>query len=79
MAQTPAQFYLPKLLARVEAAMDFEDERQQRIRERAYALWQIAGCPEGQYEAFWRKAAEIENAQPQMKEPELRDPGPAYP
>jgi hypothetical protein len=58
--------------------MDQEDERQRRIREKAHTLWQNAGCPEGQDEAFWRQAAEIENAQPQMKMPELRDPGPAF-
>jgi hypothetical protein len=59
--------------------MDQEDQRQQRIREQAYALWQAAGRPEGLDEAFWRKAAEIVNAQPQMKQPALREPGPDFP
>ena len=28
------------------------------IRERAYALWQEAGSPEGQEDEFWNKAKE---------------------
>ena len=55
------------------------DDREQRIRDRAYGLWQEAGSPEGRDEEFWRRAAEIENAQPQMKEPVLRTPGPEFP
>ena len=33
---------------------------EQRIRERAYFLWQQAGCREGQADADWYKAREIE-------------------
>ena len=29
---------------------------EQAIRERAYALWQQAGSPEGREEEFWRRA-----------------------
>jgi hypothetical protein len=59
--------------------MDQEPENHNQIRERAYQLWQEAGCPDGRDEEFWHKAAEIVNAQSQMKEPELRTPGPDFP
>jgi hypothetical protein len=29
---------------------------EQRIRERAYALWEQANCPDGQAEEFWSLA-----------------------
>ncbi len=39
---------------------DYDFETEQRIRERAYHLWQKAGCPEGQEEVFWQAAKEAE-------------------
>jgi len=56
-----------------------QQHRHEQIRSRAYRLWLAAGCPEGRDEEFWYRAAEIENAQPQMKEPPLRTPGPEFP
>jgi hypothetical protein len=36
-------------------------ERERRIRERAYQLWQLAGQPEGQGDEFWHHAeAEVD-------------------
>jgi hypothetical protein len=35
---------------------------EHRIRERAFELWQEAGCPEGRAEEFWHKAREQETA-----------------
>jgi hypothetical protein len=32
------------------------------IRERAYFLWQEAGCPDNQAEGFWQRACEIQHA-----------------
>jgi hypothetical protein len=58
--------------------MDQQDSHEQ-IRNRSYRLWMEAGCPEGLDEEFWHGAAEIENAQPQMKEPSLRTPAPEFP
>ncbi len=29
---------------------------EQRIRERAFVLWEQAGCPEGQADEFWNLA-----------------------
>ena len=43
-----------------------ETKRQQmertahRIRERAYFLWQQAGCPENQTDEYWQQAREFE-------------------
>ncbi|TNC72168.1 DUF2934 domain-containing protein [Rubellimicrobium roseum] len=34
-----------------------DQDREQRIRERAHALWQAEGQPEGRHEEHWRQAA----------------------
>jgi len=36
------------------------DEREQRIRERAYRIWEEEGRPQGRAEAHWEKARELE-------------------
>ena len=41
---------------------DKEQKREQRIRERAYFLWQNDGCPVGQADRYWERAREIEAA-----------------
>ncbi len=38
-----------------------DDTKEQEIRERAYALWEQAGSPEGQEEAFWNSAEKALN------------------
>ena len=43
-------------------------EQEQRIRERAYYLWQKEGSPEGQDATFWERARLLEEA-------EHQDPG----
>ena len=35
---------------------------EQRVRERAYFLWQQAGCPETQAPRHWHRACEIEGS-----------------
>ena len=35
---------------------------EQRIRKRAYFLWQQAGCPETQADEHWHRACEIEGS-----------------
>lgn len=41
-----------------------EKEREQLIRERAYALWQEDGRPDGQAEMYWERAKhEVEAAE----------------
>jgi hypothetical protein len=32
---------------------------QQRIRERAYTLWEEAGCPEGRAYEFWHRVRRL--------------------
>ncbi len=34
-------------------------EREQRIRERAYHLWQADGCPDGRDMDYWERAREL--------------------
>jgi hypothetical protein len=34
-------------------------EREQRIRERAYHLWEDDGCPAGREQEFWERAREL--------------------
>lgn len=42
-----------------------EQDREQRIRDKAYRLWEEAGRPEGRSEEFWERArilVEIEDS-----------------
>ena len=39
---------------------DKKKELEQRIRERAYYLWQQEGCPEGRAEAHWKMACMLD-------------------
>jgi hypothetical protein len=41
---------------------DTKQELEQRIRERAYFLWQRDGCPDGYPERYWERASKIEAA-----------------
>ena len=36
------------------------DRTEQRIRQRAYLLWQQEGCPENRADEHWRRACELE-------------------
>ena len=38
---------------------DGERDRDRRIRERAYRLWQEEGCPEGRADVHWDMATEL--------------------
>ncbi len=33
---------------------------ERRVRERAYQLWQEAGCPENAADEFWHRARDLE-------------------
>jgi hypothetical protein len=35
------------------------DDFEERVRKRAYRLWQEEGCPEGRADAHWDKAREL--------------------
>ena len=39
---------------------DTKHKLEQRIRERAYFLWQQEGCPAGRADQHWEQASEIE-------------------
>jgi Protein of unknown function (DUF2934) len=39
--------------------MSADDTMEERIRTRAYYLWQSDGCPEGRDQEFWERAREL--------------------
>ena len=39
------------------------NDRESRIRERAYHLWEAAGRPEGRHQEFWEQAETQETAE----------------
>ena len=39
--------------------LESSPEREQRIRERAYHLWEADGCPEGREGEYWERAEEL--------------------
>jgi hypothetical protein len=45
---------------------------EQRIRERAYEIWQKAGCPEGASAAHWLQAEAEITAEEQGLEQEIK-------
>ena len=50
--------------------MDRDTELEHRIRERAYALWEAEGRPDGKREAHWNEAwREIAAAEPHAGTP----------
>jgi Protein of unknown function (DUF2934) len=52
--------------------LDERDVFEARVRERAFRLWQEAGCPEDSAEEFWDRARAVElnelNLTPQQLE-----------
>lgn len=53
------------------------DDHEQRVRERAFKIWQEQGCPDGQAEVHWEMARElvaIEENQDLTLVPVARDP-----
>ncbi|MER8831058.1 DUF2934 domain-containing protein [Mesorhizobium sp. M0938] len=53
------------------------DDRQERIRQRAHAIWEQAGRPDGSHQQHWDQAtADIdgENSQPMGKTARLKKP-----
>ncbi len=48
-----------------ETMLENSEILEHRIRERAFQLWQEAGCPEGRAEEFWHLAREKETAEPE--------------
>ena len=52
----------PKAAAapREDSPLDPSPEHQQRIRERAYHLWEADGRPHGRYAEYWERARELD-------------------
>lgn len=44
----------------LETRRQMRERAEQRIRERAYFLWQLEGCPENSTDEHWHRAREIE-------------------
>jgi hypothetical protein len=52
------------------------EDREQRIRERAYSLWDEAGRPEGRAEEFWERARGLIEAEDDPNAPNMISPPP---
>jgi hypothetical protein len=56
-------FYVMADAAEPKQPYDKHDEdpahREQRIRERAYSMWEADGRPEGRAEQYWNRAQEL--------------------
>ena len=46
----------------VEVKHEMCQRAEQRVRERAYFLWQQEGCPENRADEHWHRAREIEGS-----------------
>ncbi len=52
--------------------LDQLDTFENRVRERAFALWEAAGCPENRANEFWHRAREIEMQDHNLTESDLK-------
>ena len=52
------------------------DSREQRIRERAHALWEADGRPEGGDHARWLRAETLIDAEDDPSSPDMTDTPP---
>jgi hypothetical protein len=50
---------------------DSEQDIETRIRERAYALWDQDGRPEGRADEYWEKARRLIEAEDDPKAPDM--------
>ncbi|PJR15995.1 DUF2934 domain-containing protein [Sinorhizobium meliloti] len=55
---------------------DTDNEREELIRRRAYAIWEQEGRPDGQHQRHWEQAAR-EMQGPEIQGPETQRDGPA--
>ncbi len=53
---------------------DSDETRQQRIRERAYHLWEADGHPQGREDEFWERARELTGMEESAGAAELPNP-----
>ena len=52
------------------------EDREQRIRERAYSLWDGEGRPEGRADEFWERARALIEAEDDPDAPNMISPPP---
>ncbi|YCI05488.1 DUF2934 domain-containing protein [Ensifer sp. D2-11] len=52
---------------------DMDNEREELIRRRAYAIWEQEGRPDGQHQRHWEQAAR-EMQGPEMQGSEMQGP-----
>ncbi len=52
------------------------EDREQRIRERAYSLWEEEGRPEGRADEFWERARKLIEAEDDPDAPNMISPPP---
>lgn len=52
-----------------------ENDRETRIRQRAYQLWQDEGAPEGKHEDHWARAEREIDSADGVSEDDAVDPG----
>ena len=48
---------------------------EERIRRRAYEMWEAEGCPEGQADQHWRRAEELMDDENQSSYPPSQSRG----
>jgi len=52
----------------------YDEATSQRIRERAYHLWEADGCPDGQAESYWERAETLTRMEEAPHAGELPNP-----
>ncbi len=52
--------------------LDKIDMFESRVRERAFVLWQEAGCPENTADDYWHRAREIEMREYNLTESDMK-------
>ncbi len=52
--------------------LDKIDMFESRVRERAFVLWQEAGCPENTADEYWHRAREIEMREYNLTESDMK-------
>ena len=50
---------------------DIEQDLERRIREKAYALWDKDGRPEGRADEYWERARRFIEAEDDPKSPDM--------
>ncbi len=64
--------YPPRSLVMDEMMMsDTNEDRETRIRERAYTLWEEDGRPEGRADEYWARARRIIESEDEPRAPDM--------